>query len=557
MRKDIRNRTIIIVLVSLIGLYLVFMPSPKERWPNGKDFTSWTQVKQNLANNINLGLDLRGGSHLVLQVQTNDVIKGITTKNVEAAEAKLKEKGWPYEKIEATGVDEITITLPDRSRAADIIDELDRDFDSQTPEGTGWDGNEKGNTIVFKFAEDVQNRERERATMLAKEIIDKRVNEFGVKEPIVQRHGGEGRYQILIQMPGVDDPERVKNTLNADSNLELKLVAKGTSIPYATKEEAETASRPLEGGADKYEVLLYRPRAEPGLAATEGWVILERNAVVTGMDMRNAQASRGQLGGTNYQIDFQLTPGGAVRFGDATGKHVGDNLAIVMNNEVRSAPTINSQITDRGQITGGFTQQSAEDLALVLRSGALPAKVNYIEERTVGPSLGADSIRQGVAASLAGLIAVVLFMLWYYRLSGVNAVLALILNLILLLAALVIFNATLTLPGIAGVILTIGMAVDSNVLIFERIREELRNGKVVSSAVSVGFNKAFLTIIDTHVTTIVSAIFLFVFGTGPIKGFAVTLVAGLVVNVFTSVFVSRTIFMWHLNRTARVESLSI
>ena len=196
-------------------------------------------------------------------------------------------------------------------------------------------------------------------------------------------------------------------------------------------------------------------------------------------------------------------------------------------------------------------------MALILRSGALPAKVSYIEERTVGPSLGADSIRQGVAASIAGLVAVVLFMLWYYRLSGVNAVLALILNLILLLAVIVVFNATLTLPGIAGVILTIGMAVDSNVLIFERIREELRNGKVVSSAVDVGFNKAFLTIIDTHVTTIVSAVFLFVFGTGPIKGFAVTLVAGLVVNVFTSVFVSRTIFMWHLNRTAKVESLSI
>ncbi|HEX5735537.1 MAG TPA: protein translocase subunit SecD [Blastocatellia bacterium] len=556
MRKDIRNRTIIIILVSLVGLYLVFMPSVKERWPNGKDFTSWTQVKQNLATNINLGLDLRGGSHLVMQVQTNDVIKGITTKNVEAAEAKLKEKGWDYEKIEATGVDEITITLPDRSRAADIINELDRDFDSQTPEGTGWDGTERGNTIVFKFAEDVQNRERERATNLAKEIIEKRVDEFGVKEPTVQRHGGEGRYQILIQMPGVDDPERVKNTLNADSNLELKLVAKGTSLPYATKEEAEAAMRPLEGGPGKHEVILYRPRAEGGATPQEGWVIVEKTPIITGMDMRNAQASRGQFGGS-FQIDFQLTPGGSVRFGDATGKHVGDYLAIVLNNEVRSAPVINDRITDRGQITGGFTQQSAEDLALILRSGALPAKVSYIEERTVGPSLGADSIRQGVAASIAGLVAVVLFMLWYYRLSGVNAVLALILNLILLLAVIVIFRATLTLPGIAGVILTIGMAVDSNVLIFERIREELRNGKVVHSAVAVGFNKAFLTIIDTHVTTIVSAVFLFVFGTGPIKGFAVTLVAGLVVNVFTSVFVSRTIFMWHLNRTAKVESLSI
>jgi preprotein translocase subunit SecD len=232
-------------------------------------------------------------------------------------------------------------------------------------------------------------------------------------------------------------------------------------------------------------------------------------------------------------------------------------LSIVLNNEVKSIARIESQIRDQGQITGSFTKRQAEDIALVLRSGALPAKMVYLEERTVGPSLGADSIRQGVTASIAGLLAVIAVMLYYYRGSGINAVLALILNLVLLLAAIVAFNATLTLPGIAGVILTIGMAVDSNILIFERIREELRNGKVVASAVDVGFDKAFLTIIDTHVTTIVSAIFLFVFGTGPIRGFAVTLVAGLVANVFTAVFVSKTIFMWHLNRRARVESISI
>ena len=232
-------------------------------------------------------------------------------------------------------------------------------------------------------------------------------------------------------------------------------------------------------------------------------------------------------------------------------------MAIVLNNEIKSAPNINSQINDRGQITGSFTKKAAEDLALILRSGALPAKAVYLEERTVGPSLGADSIRQGVSASVAGLLAVVMFMLFYYRGSGINEVLALVLNLVLLLAALVMFEATLTLPGIAGVILTIGMAVDSNVLIFERIREEIRNGKVVASAVDVGFKKAFLTIIDTHVTTIVSAVFLFVFGTGPIRGFAVTLVVGLLANLFTAIFVSRTIFMWHLNRSARVETLSI
>ena len=229
----------------------------------------------------------------------------------------------------------------------------------------------------------------------------------------------------------------------------------------------------------------------------------------------------------------------------------------MLNNEVKSIARIESQITDQGRITGSFTKRAAEDLSLILRSGALPAKVVYLQESTVGPSLGADSIRQGVTASVAGLLAVVAFMLWYYKLSGVNAVLALILNLILLLAALVMFGATLTLPGIAGVILTIGMAVDSNVLIFERIREEMRNGKVIASAVDVGFDKAFLTIIDTHVTTIVSAVFLFVFGTGAIRGFAVSLVAGLLANLFTAVFVSRTIFMWHLNRSARVETLSI
>ncbi|MGH9826469.1 MAG: protein translocase subunit SecD, partial [Blastocatellia bacterium] len=276
-----------------------------------------------------------------------------------------------------------------------------------------------------------------------------------------------------------------------------------------------------------------------------------------GLDMRDASAVANGYGGDSYQISFSLTKGGADRFGTWTGAHVHDRLAIVLNNEVKSAPEIQSQIHDRGEITGSFTKQSAEDLALVLRSGALPAKVEYLEERTVGPSLGADSIKEGVTASVAGLLAVMLFMLWYYRLSGVNAVLALLLNLILLLATLVVFGATLTLPGIAGVILTIGMAVDSNVLIFERIREEMRSGKTVASSVDLGFGKAFLTIIDTHVTTIVSAIFLFVFGTGPIRGFAVTLVAGLLANLFTAVFVSRTIFMWHLNRTAKVETLSI
>ncbi|HJZ69408.1 MAG TPA: protein translocase subunit SecD, partial [Blastocatellia bacterium] len=426
--------------------------------------------------------------------------------------------------------------------------------------GRDWRVDDRGNSIIAVLDEGAQNQLRDRATDQAKAIIENRVNAFGVTEPTIQRKG-EGTYQIVIQMPGVDDPERIKNTLNADSNLELKLVAKGTQIPYATKEAAEAAAKSTPPGTDQYtnqyEAVEYLERPDSGGAAQKGWVVLGKTPVITGLDMRDASARSSQYGGAAYEIDFSLSKDGADRFGDATGKHVGDQLAIVLNNEVKSAPRINSQIHDRGQITGNFTRKAAEDLALVLRSGALPAKAVYLEERTVGPSLGADSIRQGVTASIAGMLAVVVFMLFYYRGSGINAVLALMLNLVLLLAALVVFNATLTLPGIAGVILTIGMAVDSNVLIFERIRDELRNGKVVASAVEVGFNKAFLTIIDTHVTTIVSAVFLFVFGTGPIRGFAVTLVAGLLANVFTAVFVSRTIFMWHLNRTARVETLSI
>ncbi len=547
MGKKIRTRTLIILLVTLVGLAMIFKPHHKL---TVQDFTSWTQIKQNLAENIHLGLDLKGGSHLVMQVQVDEVIMKMSQLNAETAAAKLKEKNLPVTEVKAEAPGRVVVTVPDNSKNADIVKELENDY------GRGWAISDRGTTIVATLDEGEANQLRERATEQAKQIIENRVNAFGVTEPLVARQGGEGTYQILIQMPGVDDPERVKNTLNADSNLELRLQAQGTST-YPTKEAAEASVKSLPGGPDQYEVFPYRERGTDGGAGAESWVILEKSIVVTGLDMRDASGRQSAAGTSNYDIDFSLTQNGASRFADVTGKNIGRPLCIVLNNEVKSIATIQAQIRDRGQITGNFTKRQAEDLALTLRSGALPAKAVYLEERTVGPSLGADSIRQGVTASVAGLIAVILFMLFYYRGSGINAVLALILNLILLLAALVMFGATLTLPGIAGVILTIGMAVDSNVLIFERIREELRNGKVVASAVDVGFSKAFLTIIDTHVTTIVSAIFLFVFGTGPIRGFAVTLVAGLLANLFTAVFVSRTIFMWHLNRRARVETLSI
>ncbi|HXO05780.1 MAG TPA: protein translocase subunit SecD, partial [Candidatus Sulfotelmatobacter sp.] len=258
-----------------------------------------------------------------------------------------------------------------------------------------------------------------------------------------------------------------------------------------------------------------------------------------------------------YEVRFQLSTASAARFGPFTEANIGHRMAIVLDHRVYTAPVINGRIEDSGIIEGNFSQESAQDLSLVLRAGALPASIKYLEERTVGPSLGADSIREGVRASIGSIIVVMIFLVIYYRLSGVNAVVALALNLLILLAFMAYAGAVLTLPGIAGVILTIGMGVDSNVLVFERIREELRSGKAPASAVAVGFDRAFLTIIDTHVTTIVSAVFLFLFGTGPVRGFAVTLVIGLLSNVFTSIYVSRAIFDWHLSRMGRQAQLSI
>src|SRR5262249_9491083 len=531
-------------IVTIAGLYLVFLPH--DRKPQGQDFSSWSRIRENLTKNINLGLDLRGGSHLVMQVQTDDVIKTYTNKDIAEAKNVLQNKGWPFNEVKAAAVDQIVIGVPDRSHNSDIISELRADFNNLIPGGKGWTASEIGNNIIFKLDQGEQNSLRDRSTDQAKQIIENRVNAFGVTESTVQRVGSNDQYQILLEMPGIDDPDRVKNALNADSTLEIRSVAKGPQTQYPTRDAAEAFAKTMPGGLETHDVMQYHERAGSSAGSgQEQFVVLDKAPIVTGLDLRDASASSSQYGGDQWQINFALTPGGAKRFGDWTGAHIKDYMAVVLNNDVKSVATIEAKIPDRGRIHGNFTQQDAEALALVIRSGAFPAKVTYLEERTVGPSLGADSIRAGVTASIVGLLAVVAFMLFYYRLSGVNAVLALLLNLILLLAVLS-FGAVLTLPGIAGVILTIGIAVDSNVLIFERIREEMRNGKVVASAVDLGFGKAFLTIIDTHVTTVVSAVFLFVFGTGPIRGFAVTLTLGLLANLFTAVFVSRTIFMWHL-----------
>jgi preprotein translocase subunit SecD len=389
------------------------------------------------------------------------------------------------------------------------------------------------------------------------ETIERRINALGLTEPTIQRRGRAGQdNEILVQLPGESDPERAKAVIQAGGQLELKLVSDPTTYP------SEAAALAAHGGVlpPGTQIIAGRSEARNAQGATDNgtvYYVVDRTPAVTGRDLRNATESRNTEMPGQWQINFTLSSEAGRRFGVFTEANVNRQMAIVLENKVYSAPVIKSKIEDQGRIDGNFSQESAHDLALVLRAGALPASIKYLEQRTVGASLGADSIRHGVQASILSLLVVMIFMVFYYRLSGVNAVLALILNLIILLAALAMFGAVLTLPGIAGVILTIGMGVDSNVLVFERIREELRNGKSTSAAVEAGFDKAFLTIIDTHVTTVVSAFFLFIFGTGPIRGFAITLTIGLIANVFTAIYVSKTIFQYHLAKMDRQAELSI
>jgi preprotein translocase subunit SecD len=380
--------------------------------------------------------------------------------------------------------------------------------------------------------------------------IEKRINGLGLTEPTIQQRGrAEANYEILVQLPGVDDPARVKQIMQTAAMLEITEVKDG---PFSSSDQALAK----HGGVLPLNTQLLKmaARGERGENG-DSYYLVNRSPVITGRDLRSARPGRDDM--NKWETDFVLNKDGARRFGRFTEANIGNRLAIVLDKQIRSAPTIQARIEDSGRITGMGSQQEASDLALVLQAGSLPASIQYEEERTVGPSLGADSIRQGLLAGAVGLALVIGAMLLYYKKAGINAVLALIINAVILIAALSYFGAVLTLPGIAGVVLTIGMAVDSNVLIFERIREELRAGKGVIAAVDTGFNKAFLTIIDTHVTTVVSCAFLFMFGTGPVKGFAVTLVIGLIANVFTAVFVSRTMFDWSLSRHRQVTALSI
>jgi preprotein translocase subunit SecD len=563
-KKNLLQRTIIIAIVTLLGLYVVIGP---RRRPTLHDFT-WSGIKATLAETIHLGLDLKGGTHLVMRVKTDEVLKNLTLADAASINKAIKDAGLPAKEATpeaGSGSYRIVLEVTDASRVAAVEEAAKKSLGNDQ---SYWTSSVSGNTIVYTLPPSAQSLLAEQATDQAQRIIESRLDAVGVAEPLVQRHGSQASHQILVQMPGIHDPERVKQLLKAESKLELVHIVSAPSPQSAQTYNTEEEAKASLGGTvpTNRRVLPYAERNEPTAAGQPAsddaqkqkkWVVVESPAVVDGNELRSANAVQAQGGGDSYQIAFALKPTGATKFGNWTGANINEYMGVVLNDEVKSIAFIKSQINDQGEISGRFTKQSADDLALTLRSGALPAPIEYQEERTVGPSLGADSIRSGVRASLFGLIFVVVFMLFYYRGAGVNAVVALLLNMILMLAGLIIFQATLTLPGIAGIILTIGMAVDSNVLIFERIREELRTGKTIPSAVEQGFARAFVTIIDTHVTTIISSMFLFVFGTGPLRGFAVTLVLGLLINLFSAVYVSRTIFMWELSRKRKLESLSI
>ncbi len=535
MKRNLVYKTVFIVAVILACLYGIF------RLPR-----NWTQARQNAANSVRLGLDLKGGTHLILQVHADEAVAAETELAADRLKQALKSRNIPYDEVRrADSPTQILVRGIPSDRAGDFRDLLSERFSAEWDYSSG-----ASNEWMLRMKQTVVASLKEDALRQSEETIRRRVDELGLTEPVVQEHG-QGQYAILVQLPGVDDPARVKEIMQTTALLEIKEVK--DPQPYSSPEAALAA----HGGVLPEGAMILRSVERNGGETTpvEQWYILSRTPVITGRDLRSARVGRDENAAP--EVDFTIKSEGAQRFGRYTEANVGNYMAVVLDNKIYTVAQIQSRITDQGRITGRFTAERARDLALVLKSGALPASISYLEERTVGASLGADSVRHGLLAGIAGLSAVVLFMLMYYKWSGVNAVVALALNLVVVMAALAYFRAVLTLPGIAGLILLIGMAVDSNVLIFERIREELRGGKTVPAAVKAGFEKAFRTIIDTHVTTVVACMFLFLFGTGPVRGFAVTLVIGLIANLFTAVFVSRAIFEWVLSRPERQVSLSI
>jgi preprotein translocase subunit SecD len=545
MKKNLKFKVLLIIGTLLVFVWGIFL---------GTDPAASIQaMKQGgivagIQQNIRLGLDLKGGTHLILQVQVNDAVKADSQQLTERLKDSLRTANIPY----------ADISIPDPKNHPEVISvkgvspnsagDLRNILGEKFPE---YDGTSLPNgdwTVQMKPAQ--LSSMKQSAVTQAIETIRNRIDQLGVTEPTIQEHG-LGDYQILVELPSVDDPARVKTIIQSTAMLEIRQ-ALDNGTPYPTEEGALQA----HNGVLPPDAEIMKGRTDRSAEGPQdAYFVVSRVPAVSGRELRDAQPGQNQQG--QPSVNFTLTREGGNRFYSFTSAHVNDFLAVVLDGKVREVASIREPIRDRGEISGGMTDQQSKDLAMILRSGALPASITYLQESTVGPSLGADSIRDGVRAAIYGMAAVMIFMFVYYRFAGINANLGLMLNLLILLGFLGFTGATLTLPGIAGLILTVGMGVDSNVLIFERIREELRNGKTPSSAVDQGFAHAWLTIVDTHVTTIVSAAILFLFGTGPVKGFAVTLTFGLLANLFTAVFVSRVIFDSILNRHQHGEQLSI
>lgn len=514
MKKNLQWKAIA-VLVVVIGAVLIAFPYNQ--------------------NKIKLGLDLRGGIQLSIQVLTDDALNIETDQQIARFQELLKKDAVAFQSITRERPGRFVITGYDSDKEGKIR-ELTEDY------ARDWDSDFSGDRAVFSLKQPAVVFLRDQAVTQTVETIRNRIDQYGVAEPLIQRKGNE---RINVELPGVDDPDRVKDLIKVTAVLEWKLVKAGPAPDEATLLQATGGQVPEDAEVVKGDA----KRGHPG------YYLLNKVATVTGRDLRTVRRSEDEWG--SPAVAFTLNPEGGVRFEKTTGDNIGKQIAIVLDGRVQSAPVVNSRI-DRAQggiIQGGFSIEEADDLVVVLKAGALPAGIRYLEERTIGPSLGADSVRQGILAGLVAILAVMTFMVFFYKLSGVNAVVALVLNVVILFGALAYFKSTLTLPGIAGIILSIGMSVDANVLIFERIKEELALGKSVLNSIAQGFGRAFSAIFDSNLTTIISAIFLFQFGTGPIKGYAVTLIIGLVANMFTAVFVSHLIFDLTVRKTAKRLSI--
>jgi preprotein translocase subunit SecD len=535
--KNLRWKTLtilaVVLLFATVGVYPILaqtfgLPAP-----------GWLMAKQ-----LKLGLDLKGGVHLVMRVNRDDALRISTETAGEQLREALQTAG--------VSVGSINVTSPTTFRVEGVPQDRDAEFRRIAEEQTATNYDRSsgvGGAYELTMRPNIARSLREQTMVQAHDTIDRRVNELGVTEPNIATHGDDGD-QLLVQLPGVSDVARAKDIIQSTAVLEIKLVEGG---PASSREEL-LQSHNGQVPSDM-EVVSGASDRSAGDAATS-YYLVRKVAAVNGSDLRSASVGLDES--SRPAVMFSLKQDGARRFGQVTGSNIGRYLAIVLDDRVQSYARIEGRIGGEGRIAGGFTQQEAGDLALKLRSGALPASMTYLEERVVGPTLGADSIRSGVTAALAGLVLVVLFMLAFYKLSGINAIVAMVVNLIILLGMMAYAGATMTLPGIAGFILTMGMGVDSNVLIFERIKEELAANRGARAAVAASFDRVFWTLFDTHVTSLIAAAFLFQFGTGPIRGFATTLFVGLVSNLFTSIFVSRTLFEFVLSRRpANAQTVSI